>query len=51
MSLSKEMVAAKAKEIGFDLVGFSEAAILMENTAMFKNWLNSGYNADMAYME
>ncbi len=51
MSLSKEMVTAKAKEIGFDLVGFSEAAILMENTAILKNWLNSGYNAGMEYME
>src|SRR5690554_3283237 len=40
-----------AKELGFDLVGFSKAEELEEESGNLKEWLNRGYQAGMKYME
>jgi len=51
VELTKEIVSAEAKNIGFDLVGFSEASILTQEIKNLKNWLDDGNHAGMAYME
>lgn len=40
-----------AKELGFDLVGFSKADELKHESRNLKEWLNRGYQAGMKYME
>jgi len=55
ISMEKEKIRheieIRAKELGFDLVGFSSAEPLTKNIAMYKKWLKKGMNAEMEYME
>jgi len=51
MRITNEIVIEKAKQIGFDLVGFVKADELTEETANLEKWLEMKYNGDMEYME
>jgi len=51
MILTNQIVIEKAKEIGFDLIGFTPAETLNEQTKLLKDWLAKGYHASMNYME
>jgi len=51
MRITNEIVIEKAKQIGFDLVGFVKADELTEETANLEKWLDMKYNGDMEYME
>jgi epoxyqueuosine reductase len=51
MKITNEIVVGKAKQIGFDLVGFAKADKLIEETANLKKWLELKYHGDMEYME
>jgi epoxyqueuosine reductase len=50
MSLTNQIVIEKAKELGFDLVGFSRAELLNKETEILKTWLGKNYHASMDYM-
>ena len=49
--LTNQIVISKAKELGFDLVGFAKAEILKDESEKLKIWLDKGYQAGMIYME
>ncbi|MDR7544253.1 MAG: tRNA epoxyqueuosine(34) reductase QueG [Armatimonadota bacterium] len=49
MSL-EQAIKAKAREIGFDLVGMTTADPLPEAEAAYHRWLDGGMHAGMAYM-
>lgn len=49
--LTNQIVIEKAKQLGFDLVGFAKADLLEEETKNLKQWLDKGYHASMGYME
>ncbi len=51
MKITNKIVIEKAKELGFGLIGFSRADLLEKETVRLKQWLASGYNAGMQYME
>jgi epoxyqueuosine reductase len=51
MKITNEIVVGKAKQIGFDLVGFAKADKLIEETENLKKWLELKYHGDMEYME
>lgn len=51
MSITNEIVISKAKELGFDLIGFARADKLINETEKLKLWLDKKYHADMDYME
>ena len=51
MKLTNEIVIKKAKQLGFDLVGFAKAEELTKETSNLKKWLEKKYNAEMKYME
>ena len=51
MKLSNQIVIEKAKELGFDLIGFSNAGKIEKETKHLKDWLDKGYQASMNYME
>jgi epoxyqueuosine reductase len=51
MKITNDVVIRKAKEIGFDLVGFAKADELIEEAVKLEEWLSKGYHAEMAYME
>ena len=48
--LTNQIVIEKAKQIGFDLVGFSKADLLQDETEKLQQWLDKGYQATMNYM-
>jgi epoxyqueuosine reductase len=50
MKINNEIVIEKAKELGFDLVGFAKADILFEETSNLHKWLNMNYHGNMDYM-
>ena len=50
MTLSNQIVIEKAKELGFDLIGFARADKLEKESGRLKEWLNLGYQASMDYM-
>ncbi len=50
MKLTNQIVIEKAKELGFDLVGFAKAELLNDENDRLKEWLSLGYNASMEYM-
>jgi epoxyqueuosine reductase len=50
VKISNEIVIHKAHELGFDLVGFSKADLLDEETDYLQTWLKNGFNASMEYM-
>lgn len=47
----KEKITNYAKEIGFDLVGFSPAKIEEKYLKAFEDWLNNGHEGQMQYMQ
>ncbi len=49
--LTNEIVIQKAKQIGFDLVGFAEAELLKKESERLEQWVNENYQAEMNYME
>lgn len=51
MKITNEIVEEKAKALGFDLVGFAKADILGEESAHLEEWLGSGFQSGMKYME
>ncbi|MBE0538144.1 MAG: tRNA epoxyqueuosine(34) reductase QueG [Ignavibacterium sp.] len=51
LRLTNQIVIDKAKQLGFDLVGFAQADSLVEETKKLKTWLAKGYQASMGYME
>jgi len=51
MELTKEIVSAEAKKVGFDLVGFSDAATLFSEINNLNNWIANGFQSGMSYME
>ncbi|MHB8854558.1 MAG: tRNA epoxyqueuosine(34) reductase QueG [Ignavibacteriaceae bacterium] len=50
MKITNEIIAQKAKSIGFDLVGFAKADELKEEINRLEEWLAKGYQAEMSYM-
>lgn len=50
MKLTNQIVTAKAKELGFDLIGFARAEVLNEEIERLKKWLEKNYHATMEYM-
>lgn len=50
MKLTNETVTHFAKEIGFDLIGFSKAELLNNEIQNLKDWLEKNYHAKMDYM-
>lgn len=51
MRLTNEIVIEKAKQLGFDLVGFAKAEILEEESEQLQQWLDNNYQASMDYMK
>ncbi|MGK9368563.1 tRNA epoxyqueuosine(34) reductase QueG [Melioribacter sp. Ez-97] len=51
MKLTNEIVIEKAREIGFDLVGFAPYQTLHKETEKLAQWLDRKYHAGMKYME
>jgi epoxyqueuosine reductase len=49
--LTNQIVIEKAKQLGFDLVGFAKADLLIQETKNLETWLQKGYQATMNYME
>lgn len=49
--LTNQIVIEKAKQLGFDLVGFAKADLLEEETEKLQQWLDKGYQVSMSYME
>ncbi len=50
MNITNQIVIEKAKELGFDFVGFAHAEVLQKETEQLNEWLAQGYNASMEYM-
>lgn len=51
MELTNQIVIQKAKQIGFDLVGFAKADILEKESEFLQQWLNKNFQGGMDYME
>ncbi len=49
--MNKQLIIEKAKELGFDLIGFAKYETLDKEVADLKTWLENKYNAGMSYME
>ena len=49
--LTNNVVIEKAKQLGFDLVGFSHVDILGNESKSLMDWIERGYHASMGYME
>ncbi len=49
--LTNQIVIEKAKQLGFDLVGFAKSDLLVEETKKLETWLDKDYQASMNYME
>lgn len=49
--LTNQIVIGKAKQLGFDLVGFAKADLLEDETEKLQKWIDKGYHASMNYME
>lgn len=49
--ITNKLVIDKAKELGFDLVGFAKTEILEKESAKLNEWLKNSYQASMEYME
>jgi len=49
--LTNQLVIDKAKQLGFDLVGFVKADLLIAETEKLQQWLDKGFQASMGYME
>ncbi len=51
MKITNKIIIEFARELGFDLIGFSEAEELINESEKLKKWLEIGYQAGMQYME
>jgi epoxyqueuosine reductase len=51
VKLTNEIVEEKARELGFDLVGFAKAEILNDEADHLEDWLKRNFLAGMSYME
>jgi len=51
MKLTNELVIEKARQLGFDIVGFAKAELLIEEISHLEEWLKRNYHASMEYME
>ena len=51
MKITNDIVIEKAKEQGFDLIGFAPAKELTKEIKNFEKWLNENYQSGMQYME
>lgn len=51
MKLTNKIVIEKAKQVGFDLVGFAKVKSLDKESEHLQEWLNKSYHAGMNYME
>ncbi|MFA3782651.1 tRNA epoxyqueuosine(34) reductase QueG [Melioribacteraceae bacterium 4301-Me] len=51
MQINNKTVIEKAKELGFNLVGFAPAEKLNNETELLRRWLDKNYHATMKYME
>ncbi len=51
MKITNQIVETKAKESGFNIVGFAEATKLDVETENLAKWLGKGYQSNMSYME
>jgi epoxyqueuosine reductase len=49
--LTNQILIEKAKQLGFDLVGFAKADLLEDDAGKLQQWLDKGYQASMSYME
>lgn len=47
----KEKIISKAKQLGFDLIGFSKYQTLEKEIQNLEKWLSKNYQAGMNYME
>jgi len=47
----KNQISAKAKELGFTKCGFAKYEVLEDESARLRKWLDSGMQADMAWIE
>ncbi len=47
----KNLISDKASELGFVKVGFAKAEFLREESEKLRKWLDSGYDADMGWIE
>lgn len=50
MKITNEIIIEKAKKQGFDLIGFSPADELTEETRKLEKWLGENFHAGMEYM-
>lgn len=51
MKLTNQHVITAARDLGFELIGFSKAETLENETQKLEEWLKLSYQAGMAYME
>lgn len=51
MLITNKIIEERAKELGFDLVGFAEASDLDTEIKHYDEWLVKGYQSKMSYME
>lgn len=51
MKLTNDKVIKVARDLGFELIGFSKAETLEKETQKLEEWLKLGYQGGMAYME
>ena len=51
MNTKKYTISKKAKELGFQLIGFTEPKIDAKETNRYKNYLESNYHGDMKWLE
>ncbi len=47
----KKLIEEKALELGFVKIGFAKADMLNDESAELKQWLDSGYDADMGWIK
>ena len=50
MKITNELILEKAKEIGFDLIGFARAEELVTEIKHYDHWISQDYQAGMEYM-
>ncbi len=46
-----EIIKSEALSVGFLSCGISKAEFLSEEATKLENWLKSGFNGEMSYME
>lgn len=45
-----KLIKEKAYKLGFSAVGIAKAESISHDSIYFKNWINNGFHADMAYL-